>query len=864
MRKNFPLLATAASSLLLVVAGCERMDPQSEYSAQQISWPSAPIAQAENPDAGTANSASGWPKIASEVQPNSELEQRAAELLATMTLEQKVGQIIQTEIKFTTPDDVRDFHLGSVLNGGGSFPGNNKYATPEDWIALADKYYFSSMDTSKGGRAIPIIWGTDAVHGHNNVIGATLFPHNIGLGATRNPELMRKIGEVTAREVAVTGIDWLFAPTVAAPRDDHWGRTYEGYSEDPELIYQYAGEIVRGIQGDQSGRFGSGQLVATAKHFIGDGGTEGGADRGDAKISEGELMEIHGQGYFSSLRAGVQTVMASFNSWNGEKLHGSHYMLTEVLKEQMGFDGFVVGDWLGHAFVPGCSEVRCAQSINAGLDMFMASNEDWKSLYHNTIDQVKTGEIPQQRLDDAVTRILRVKLRAGLFDAPPSQRPLAGELDIIGSEPHRQVARQAVRESLVLLKNENQLLPLQRELRVLVAGDGADNIGKQSGGWTISWQGTGNSNSDFPGGTSIYDGIRSSVEAAGGVAKLSVSGDIEEGFDADVAIVVFGENPYAEMQGDLKTLEYQAGNRKDLKLLNKLRSQGIPVVSVFLTGRPLWVNAEINASDAFVVAWLPGSEGAAVADVLFRNSDGSINHDFTGKLSFSWPESLAQKVVNRHDDKTTALFEYGFGMSADDEVSLARLNEERPQIDVSEMAELDLFAARPMEPWHLFIGDDQGAELEMTGNRHNNTHMSIAAIDRNMQEDARSIEWLGSGTGSVYLKAWNRLDLSEYLVADGALVAEVRLEKKPSASIFAQMRCGDNCGAKVEVSDLIKNLSISEWQKLSVDLSCFGNGEMDFSKVDMPFQLSTDGTMQLSFSRISIGSPAKHHMTCSS
>ncbi|MCJ8274997.1 MAG: glycoside hydrolase family 3 protein, partial [Psychrosphaera sp.] len=498
--------------------------------------------------------------------------------------------------------------------------------------------------------AIPTLWGTDAVHGHNNVIGATLFPHNIGLGAANNPKLLEKIATITASEVMVTGIDWVFAPTVAVVRDDRWGRTYEGYSEDPEIVKAYAAAIVTGLQGAGDEFLSERRVIGTVKHFLGDGGTELGDDQGDNLDTEQRLFDIHAQGYVGGLTAGAQTVMASFNSWHGKKNHGNKYLLTDVLKTRMGFDGLVVGDWNGHGQVAGCSNESCPQSINAGMDVLMAPTTSWKPLYYNTIAEVKAGQISQARIDDAVRRILRVKMRAGLFTKPsPANRPLSGKTAMIGSDEHRAVARQAVRESLVLLKNHQQLLPLSPGQHVLLAGDGADNIGKQSGGWTITWQGTGNANSDFPGGTSIYQGVKESVEAAGGTAELNVEGEFKQ--KPDVAIVVFGEDPYAEGNGDLDNLEYQRGNKKDLALLKKLKAQGIKVVSVFISGRPMWVNAELNASDAFVAAWLPGSEGQGVADVLFTKPNGQMNYDFKGKLSFSWPTTPQQATVNRFDDE---------------------------------------------------------------------------------------------------------------------------------------------------------------------------------------------------------------------
>ena len=604
-----------------------------------------------------------WPHIDSDVPLDASLEEHISSLVSQMTLEQKVGQMVQAEIQSVTPADVRDYHLGSVLNGGGSHPNGSKAASVADWLSLADAFYDASMDTSDGGLAIPVIWGTDAVHGHNNVRGATLFPHNIGLGATRDPDLMQSIGEVTALEVAATGIDWNFAPTLAVVRDDRWGRTYEGYSEDPEIVNQYAGRMITGLQGNASSPdfLSSSRVVATAKHFIGDGGTSQGVDRGDNLSSEQQLLDIHAQGYLSALRAGAQTVMASFNSWRGNKLHGSRYLLTEILKERLGFDGFVIGDWNGHAEVPGCSNESCPQAINAGVDMIMVP-QDWKAFIANTLEQVRSGEIEEARIDDAVHRILRVKARAGFFSkGRPSSRPNAGNASLVGADDHRRLARQAVRESLVLLKNAGAVLPLSRNLNVLVAGSGANDISRQSGGWTVTWQGTENTNEDLPGATSVFAGIEETVTAGGGTAVLSPDGSFDE--RPDVAIVVFGEDPYAEMFGDLESLSFSAEHGESLDLLRRLRQQDIPVVSVFLSGRPMWVNPELNASTAFVAAWLPGTEGGGVADVLFSDNEGEVNFDFTGTLSYSWPREPSQTPLNRNDPVYEPLFPYGFGLT---------------------------------------------------------------------------------------------------------------------------------------------------------------------------------------------------------
>ena len=595
------------------------------FAGAMAALPGALLAQTQGAspveNASTAHPET-WPVLPRAAYRDADVEARVGKLLAAMSIEGKVGQVIQADIGSVTPAEVRQYQLGSVLNGGNSGPGGRDLAPTPEWLALADAFYDASM--SAGTPRIPLLWGTDAVHGHSNIIGATIFPHNIALGAARNPQLVRRIGEITAREVRVTGQDWTFAPTLAVVRDDRWGRTYESYSEDAAIVRSYAAAMVEGLQGSAgSDTFLRGEhVLATAKHFLGDGGTVEGRDQGDNRSSERELRDIHGAGYLSAIPAGVQSVMASYSSWQGVKMHGHEGLLTGVLKERLGFDGFVVGDWNGHGQVAGCTNVSCARAFNAGIDMFMAP-DSWKGLHASLLAQVRSGEISRERLDDAVRRILRVKVRAGLFEAGrPSKRPLAGRYELLGSPGHRAVARQAVRESLVLLKNEKGLLPLRPGQRVLVAGSGAADVSKQCGGWTLTWQGTGVEPSHFHGATSIFEGIRDVVAAAGGTARLSADASFTQ--RPDVAIVVYGEDPYAEFQGDIATLEYRPGDKRDLALLKRLRDAGIPVVSVFLSGRPLWVNPEINASNAFVAAWLPGSEGGGIADVLFRKADGSV------------------------------------------------------------------------------------------------------------------------------------------------------------------------------------------------------------------------------------------------
>ena len=607
------------------------------------------------------------------------ITEAVAKRLERMSAEQKVGQMIQAEIANVTPDDAGRFGLGAILNGGGSFPGGNKHASVDDWLALADAHYDAAV-ASAPDLPTPLLWGTDAVHGHSNAYGATVFPHNIGLGASGDADLLAAIARATAREVSATGIDWTFAPTLAVVRDDRWGRSYEGYAEHPDVVSEFAGRMVRGLQGalDDDDFLGPGRVLATSKHFVGEGQTTDGRDQGDAACSEATLRDVHAAGHFAAIDAGALTVMAAYNSWLGERVHGSHYLLTEVLKGALGFDGFVVSDWNGYQHVADDHAEAIARTVNAGVDMLMVG-EDWLRAYHDLLQQARTGAVPDKRIDDAVTRILRVKARAGkLRHGRPSTR--AGDASIVGARTHRDLARRAVRQSLVLLKNDG-LLPLPRNASVLVAGDAGHNIGKQCGGWTLTWQGTGNDNEDFPNGTSIYEGIAQAV-ADGGSAVLRPEGDCDDA-EPDVAIVVFGEEPYAEGDGDRHHLSYSADNGEPLAILRRLKARGIATVSVFVTGRPMWVNPELNASDAFVVAWLPGTEGAGIADVIFRGVDGNVAYDFCGRLTFSWPADPLQTPLNVGDDDYAPLFPYGFGMRYGDAPAPARrLDEADPARDM--------------------------------------------------------------------------------------------------------------------------------------------------------------------------------------
>jgi beta-glucosidase len=808
-------------------------------------------------------SAVTWPKIASAVQPDSAVEESVEDLLRRMTLEEKIGQMIQPEIRHVTPQDVKDYHLGSVLNGGGSVPNGNRYSKAADWVAMADAYYAASMDTSDGKVAIPIIWGTDAVHGVGNLVGATLFPHNIALGAADNPELIRHIGEITAREIAATGLDWDFSPTVAVVRDDRWGRTYESYSEDPQRVRDYAGKMVEGLQGnaETDELLDQFHVIATAKHFLGDGGTVNGIDRGDNRDDEATLRDIHAAGYMSALEAGVQTVMASFNSWHGERLHGHHYLLTEVLKNQMGFDGLVVGDWNGHGFISGASVLDCPQAINAGLDIFMVAHPEWKTLYHNTLTQVQDGIISMARVDDAVRRVLRVKVRAGLFEkGAPSSRPLAGRDELIGAPEHRVVARQAVRESLVLLKNKNNLLPLSPCSKVLVAGDGADNIAKQTGGWSVTWQGTGNTMEDFPGATTVWMGIEQAVTAAGGQATLSPDGSFSQ--KPDVAVVVFGEDPYAEMQGDVQNLLYKPADNSDWELLKKLKDQGIPVVALFVTGRPLWVNKELNAADAFAVIWQPGTEGAGVADVIFRTTADSVAHDFTGRLTFSWPKRPDQGPLNLHDEHYDPLFAYGYGLSYADTDTLGDdLSEEGMTIHETSNL-LEIFNRRPLAPWYIDVEGSRNDRSEAHGNITSVSTVTISAVDRDVQEDARRVVWNGTGLGMVALATRDRQVLIDYLHEDGALIFDLKVDQAPTADVILRLGCGPSCNSDLAVTEEITAIVNQGWQTLTIDLKRFPDVGSDFGLVLPPeeffhlvlepFGLVTSGELDITFANVRI------------
>ena len=574
-------------------------------------------------------------------------------LLARMTLEEKIGQMVQAEQSALKDlSDIEKYFLGSLLSGGTSDPktGNGL----KDWTDLYDSLQARSQKTR---LRIPLLYGIDAVHGHNNVLDATIFPHNVGLGCSRSPELVERAGRITALEVRATGINWTFAPCVTVPRDERWGRTYEGFGESPELARVLGEAAVRGLQGrDLSDPL---SVLACAKHFVGDGATMYGTgtklkddvhilDRGDVRLSEAELRRLHMQGYISAIRAGVGTIMPSYNSWNGVKCSGSKRLLTDILKNELRFDGFLISDYNAINELPGDYKQQIETSANAGMDMFMVPNT-YRELYGHLLELVKENRVPMSRIDDAVTRILRVKAAMGLLDAQPALVADRKLHSSFGSAEHRAVARECVRGSLVLLKNERKTLPIAKHVgRIHVAGKSADDIGNQCGGWTISWQG--NSGNVTTGGTTILKAIQESVSPQ---TKVTFAKDGSGASGADVGVVVIGETPYAEMIGDRKDLTIAD---EDVAAVEAVKQAGIPVVIVLLSGRPMIIDKVLDKADAFVAAWLPGTEGRGVTDVLF----GDFN--FYGTLSFSWPRSMDQIPINVGDANYDPLFKYGYGL----------------------------------------------------------------------------------------------------------------------------------------------------------------------------------------------------------
>jgi beta-glucosidase len=591
-----------------------------------------------------------------------------------MTLEQKIGQMTQADIRSITPEEVRHYYIGSILNGGGAWPSMNMHSSVGDWLKLSDAFYRASMSTDMKVK-VPVIWGTDAVHGHNNVYGATLFPHNIGLGAAHDPALLRRIGHATAEQVRATGISWAFAPTLAVVQNPRWGRTYESYSSDPALVRSYATAMVGGLQGQLGS---STSVLATAKHWLGDGGTFHGQDQGETRTSEANLARTHAAGYYGALQANVQTVMVSYSSFTDTvmgkswgKMHGNGHLVTDVLKRRLGFSGLVVSDWNAIGQVPGCTNWHCAQAINAGIDLAMVP-DDWKKFIAATIDDVRAGRIPMSRIDDAVSRIIRVKLKSGLFDASPATGPRP-DASVLHSPAVRTLARDAVRKSLVLLKNDRGVLPLRRTGKILVVGTGADSLPMQTGGWSLTWQGDQTRTADYPYADTLLAALRKTLGSAH--VDYRANGTAVDVRKYSAVVMVAAEKPYAEGAGDITfpaSIRHSSRYPEDLQTLEHVSGKGVPVVTVLYSGRPVAANDLIDRSDAFVAAWLPGTEGLGVADMLLAGANGRPKFDFTGRLSFDWPASdcLPQKGGVR--------FRRGYGLSLTTRTKLDRLSESAP------------------------------------------------------------------------------------------------------------------------------------------------------------------------------------------
>ena len=760
------------------------------------------------------------------------------EVLSEMTLEEKVGQTIMADLDFIKPSDLKRYPIGGILNGGNTSPNGNQRASTNEWKRLAQDFYDESTNS---GADIPILWGTDAVHGHSNVFGATIFPHNIGLGASANEKLLEDIGAAVAEEVLATGLYWTFAPTVTVPQDYRWGRTYEGYSESPELVSKLGEAFIYGLQGRGDQFLAPNKIIGTAKHFLGDGGTYLGVDQGDTKVSENILKDIHGTPYYSALDACIQTVMASFNSWNGSKVHGNEYLLTEVLKNQMGFDGFVVGDWNGHGQIPGCSNGSCPESLIAGVDMYMVP-ENWKDLYRNTLRQAENGDIPIERLDDAVRRILIVKERLGLFEGKkPSNSPFSE----VGLQHNRDISRQAVRESLVLLKNNENVLPIKQGKKVLVIGPDADSLRTQTGGWTLDWQGTNNQNKDFPNSITFLDALKEEVGAEN-VTHVQFLNSVNAE-DYDVAIVAYGEQPYAEGVGDRSNLNFSS--KRHIAFLELLAENKIPTVSLFFTGRPLWVTKEINLSDAFVVAWLPGTESRGMTDVLV-NGD-KTNYDFTGKLPFSWPKNTYQANLNYYDATSDPLFAYGYGLTYEDNVSVPNLDE--GEINANEqLPKIELLKGTISENFIGYIQESNLQQVQISSNKvsSQNNIVKVDLIDVNKQDDTLKLKITESDyLNSFLLLSKEILNLRSF--DDGYINLRARVNET-NQDIKYLISCGIGCTPVLDLSEfLTKSDSFIDY---SLPIKCFSNNSsLDLSKVNLPLYIATKGPLNLDLMNVEIG-----------
>lgn len=760
-------------------------------------------AASPGPEAGAEAHPAAWPAARSPAAvTDAATEAAIAQIIARMTVEQKVGQMIQADISAITPEDLARYPLGSILAGGNSGPFGDERADATTWARLVDQYREASR---RSGAGVPILFGVDAVHGHSNLPGATIFPHNIGLGAIRDPALIQRIGAATAAEVAASGVEWTFAPTLAVPQDLRWGRSYEGYAADPALVADYGRAMTLGLQGTLvAGRpLGSHQVAATAKHFLADGGTQDGKDQGDARMSEDELVARHALGYPAAIDAGALTVMASFSSWNGIKNHGNKSLLTDVLKGRMGFTGLVVGDWNGHGQVAGCTSTDCPASFEAGLDLAMAP-DSWKGLFDSTVKHVRDGSLPIARVDDAVRRILRVKAKLGLLGPSPIHR---GDASQVGAPGHLALAREAVARSLVLLKNNGGVLPIRPGARVLIAGPGADSMAMQAGGWTITWQGTDTTAADFPNGQTLGRALTAAVREAGGQAELSPEGVWSA--RPDMAVVVYGEQPYAEFQGDVPNLAFR-GHLGEQQLIAKLKAQGLPVVSVFLSGRPMFTGPLINASDAFVAAWLPGTQGGGLADVLVARRNGRPLRDFSGRLPFAWPADAVSPVAK-------PLFPVGYGLTYARPRRVGTVNED-PRVDLAASASEDTYLTRGKVPAPWRLGLD--------------TAVTDRAVDLGAQEDARQFHWTAKGALAIDGPS---VDLTRQVGGGFALLLDWRIDALPAGGVKLAL-----AGATVDLEATLRASPLGTPIETRIPLTCFKEAGADLRAVGTPLRISAD------------------------
>ena len=573
-------------------------------------------------------------------------------LVSSMTLKEKIGQMTQVDYRYLqNVTDINKYFLGSILSGGGATPPTNQ---PSSWVDLYNEFQEQALNTR---LKIPLIYGIDAVHGHNNVVGATIFPHNIGLGCANDEKLIKEIAVATAVEIQATGLDWTFAPCLAVAQDERWGRTYESFSEDHDIVTKLGVATVQGYQMGNS--LSKKSVLACAKHYVGDGNTVFGTgsnnykiDRGDVVLDEGELRSKYIKPFKESIKQGVGSIMISYNSWHGKKLHGHKYLINDILKQELGFKGFVVSDWAGINEIAKDYKASIIESINAGIDMVMVpgslnpDHDSYDDFIRLAIESVKEGSIPINRIDDAVTRILKIKKKIGLFDGPIKDPQ---NINMVGSKKHRDLARESVRKSMVLLKNKNKLLPIDRSgKKISFVGEHADNIGYQCGGWTITWQG---GSGDITPGTSILDAFKATVKDTNDISYSIYGENIP---DSDIIIAVIGEKPYSEGWGDRKSLDL---SDEDKKILKRVKEKNLPYLIILVSGRPLLIEDEIKDSDAFIAVWLPGTEGAGIADVIFGD------YPPTGKLSMSWPRSMDQLPINIGDKIYNPLFPFGYGLS---------------------------------------------------------------------------------------------------------------------------------------------------------------------------------------------------------